>query len=66
MHCKDWSPDTGYKVLFGEGVAPWKKIFDAAEKTGGLEFYLIEQEGSRFPPVETAERCLASFKKMHG
>lgn len=68
MHCKDWSPEagTGYKVLFGEGVAPWKKIFDAAEKTGGLEFYLIEQEGSRFPPVETAERCLTSFKKMHG
>ena len=68
MHCKDWSPDAGkgYKVLFGEGVAPWKKIFDAAEKTGGLEFYLIEQEGSAYPPVDTAERCLASFKKLHG
>jgi len=66
MHCKDWSPDTGYKVLFGEGVTPWKKIFDAAESTGGLEFYLIEQEGSRYPPVETAERCLASFRKIHG
>ena len=68
MHCKDWSPDAakGYKVLFGEGVAPWKRIFDAAEKTGGIEFYLIEQEGSAYPPVDTAERCLASFKKMHG
>jgi sugar phosphate isomerase/epimerase len=68
MHCKDWSPDAGkeYKVLFGEGVAPWKKIFDAAEKTGGLEFYLIEQEGSAYPPVETAQRCLATFKATHG
>jgi len=47
-------------------VAPWKKIFDAAEKTGGLEFYLIEQEGSAYPPVDTADRCLATFKKMHG
>ena len=68
MHCKDWSPDAGkgYKVLFGEGVAPWKKIFAAAEKTGGIEYYLIEQEGSDYPPLETAERCLATFKKVHG
>src|SRR5579859_1164234 len=68
MHCKDWSPDAGkgYKVLFGEGVAPWKKIFEAAEKTGGIEYYLIEQEGSDYPAFETAERCLATFKKVHG
>ena len=68
MHCKDWSPDAGkgYKVLFGEGVAPWKKIFEAAESTGGIEYYLIEQEGSAYPPLETVERCLAAFKKLHG
>jgi sugar phosphate isomerase/epimerase len=66
MHCKDWSPDPakGYKVLFGEGVAPWKKLFDAAEKTGGIEFYLIEQEGSAYPAIETAERCLATYRKL--
>ena len=22
MHCKDWSADKGYKVLFGEGDVP--------------------------------------------
>ena len=68
MHCKDWSPDPakGYKVLFGEGSAPWKRIFEAAEKTGGIEYYLIEQEGSAYPPMETVERCLAAFRKAHG
>jgi sugar phosphate isomerase/epimerase len=66
MHCKDWSKDKGYKVLLGDGVAPWKKLFAAAEKTGGLEFYLVEQEGSDYPPLETARRCLASFRKLHG
>ena len=68
IHCKEWSPDAGvgYKALFGEGVAPWKKIFEAAESTGGVEFYLIEQEGSRYPSLETVEKCLASFKKVHG
>jgi sugar phosphate isomerase/epimerase len=67
MHCKDWSPDPAktYKVLFGEGVAKWKKIFQAAEKTGGVEFYLIEQEGSAFPPMETAQRCLDTFRKVY-
>jgi sugar phosphate isomerase/epimerase len=68
MHVKDWSPDKekGYKVLLGEGTAPWKKIFAAAEKSGGIEFYLVEQEGSSYPPLETVERCLALFKKLHG
>jgi sugar phosphate isomerase/epimerase len=68
MHLKDWSPDADkrYKVLLGEGAAPWKKIFDAAEKTGGIEHYLIEQEGSAYPPLETVERCLAEFRKLHG
>jgi sugar phosphate isomerase/epimerase len=68
LHCKDWSPDAGkgYRVLFAEGVAPWKQILDAAEKTGGVEFYLIEQEGSAYPPLETAQRCLATFQKIRG
>jgi sugar phosphate isomerase/epimerase len=64
IHCKEWDADRGYHTLFGEGAAPWLKIFEAAESAGGVEFYLLEQEGSRFPPFETAERCLASFKKL--
>jgi sugar phosphate isomerase/epimerase len=66
MHCKDWAPgpDKGYRVLFGEGVVPWKRVFEAAEKTGGIEYYLIEQEGSAFPALETAEKCLANFRKL--
>lgn len=66
LHLKDWSKEEGkgYRVLFGEGDAPWKKIFEAAEKKGGVEYYLIEQEGSAFPAMETAEKCLANYKKM--
>jgi len=65
IHCKDWSHDTGYKVLFGEGVADWKSIFAAAESVGGVEYYLVEQEGSRFPELETAQRCLEMFRTKH-
>ena len=67
MHCKDWSPDPakGYSVLFGEGSADWKAILAAAESVGGIEYFLIEQEGSRFSELETAERCLESFRSIH-
>jgi sugar phosphate isomerase/epimerase len=65
IHCKDWSadPSIGYKTLFGEGNADWKGIFQAAESGGGVEYYLIEQEGSRYPELETARRCLEAFRE---
>ena len=51
LHLKDWAPGAGkgYSVLFGEGVVPWKGVMEAAERVGGVEYYLIEQEGSRVP-----------------
>jgi len=66
VHCKDWSAGTGYNVPFGEGAAPWKAIFDAVEKTGGVEYYLVEQEtgaqsGGELPMVQ---RCLDNWKKL--
>jgi len=68
MHLKDWSPDKdkGYRVLFGEGVTPWKELIAAAKEVGGSEYFLIEQEGSRFSEFETAKRCLDNFKTMFG
>lgn len=67
LHLKDWAPGPakGYTVLFGEGVADWKGIFAAAESVGGVEYYLIEQEGSRFSELETAQRCLRTFRSIH-
>ncbi len=67
IHLKDWSSDPaiGYKAIFGEGAAPWKQIFAAAESTGGVEFYLIEQESSP-DPLEAVEKCLANYRKIHG
>lgn len=67
LHLKDWAPGTReqekeYRVLFGEGVSPWKQIIAASEDVGGVEFYLIEQEGSRFSEFETAQRCLDTWK----
>lgn len=69
IHLKDWAPgsvaeEKGFRVLFGEGVAPWKAILAAAESVGGVEFYLMEQEGSRYPEFETARRSLELWRAM--
>jgi sugar phosphate isomerase/epimerase len=69
IHLKDWAPGSdadgkGYRVLFGEGVCPWKEIIAAEESVGGVEHYLMEQEGSRYPEFETVQRCLENWKKM--
>ncbi len=64
LHLKDWAAEGGYRVLFGEGACPWKAVFETAEAVGGVEFYLIEQEGSRFSSLETAQRCIDTYKKM--
>jgi len=69
VHLKDWAPgkdeaDKGYRVLFGEGVTPWAELIAAVESVGGVEFYLMEQEGSRYSEFETAQRCLETWKKL--
>jgi sugar phosphate isomerase/epimerase len=66
VHCKDWSSARGYNVPFGEGDAPWKTLLDALDKSGGVEYYLIEQEtgaenGGELPMVQ---RCLENWKKL--
>jgi sugar phosphate isomerase/epimerase len=67
MHLKDWSPQKGYDVLIGQGTAPWKKIFSAAQTVGGIEYYLIEQEGlSGHTEMQTARLSLAAFRKVYG
>jgi sugar phosphate isomerase/epimerase len=65
LHCKEWSKEKGYAVLFGEGQVPWAGVFKAAESVGGVEFYLVEQEeGPSDQQMARAEQCLANWKKM--
>lgn len=69
LHLKDWTPGSdadqkGFRVLFGEGVGKWNEIFATAESVGGVEFYLMEQEGSRYSEFESAKRCLDTYRAM--
>ena len=68
LHVKDWSRDSSkaYSVLFGEGLVDWKAVFAAAESVGGVEYYLMEQEGSRYSQLETAKKCLENYRAKFG
>jgi len=68
VHVKDYSKDPakGFKVLLGEGDVPWKEVFQAAESVGGVEVYIIEQEGAALPPMETVDQCLKNWHKLRG
>jgi sugar phosphate isomerase/epimerase len=66
-HLKDWAPgEGGGRLLLGEGTGPWKALFDVAENVGGVEYYLVEQEGSRFTPTETAKRSIEMLRALRG
>jgi len=65
LHLKDWSKAGGYTAAFGEGDVPWKGILAASEATGGVEYYLIEQEQAGADgEFGMAKRCLDNYKKM--
>ena len=65
LHLKEWGAGQGrgYECLFGEGDVKWASVFAAAEKSGGVEYYLIEQEASRMPQLEAVRRCLENYRK---
>jgi sugar phosphate isomerase/epimerase len=65
--CSDWPNDANHHPpLIGEGPAPWRRIFEAAENGGGIRFYLVQQEGSAEPPLEAVEKDLKNFRRLHG
>ena len=67
VHCKDWAPGKGYDVAFGEGDAPWKAdLRRRREATGGVEYYLIEQEtgANSIGELPMVQRCLENWKKL--
>jgi hypothetical protein len=56
----------GKSPLFGKGETPWKRVFAAAENTGGIRFYLITQGATDLTPMGAIQKDLDLFKELHG
>lgn len=65
IHVKDRSADYE-QVLVGEGILPFREIFDLCATIGGTEWFIVEYESKEHPPMEAVRQCLESVRKMIG
>ena len=64
VHIKDMANDAeGSFAEIGEGILDWPNIFAAAERAG-VEWYIVEQDVCRRPPLESVALSLRNLKKM--
>jgi sugar phosphate isomerase/epimerase len=63
IHVKDRDAEYN-QVLVGDGILPFKEIFELCETIGGTEWYIVEYEDKAVPPLEAVKRCLATVRQM--
>jgi sugar phosphate isomerase/epimerase len=61
VHLKEY-PDG----LIGDGDVRWDDVFKACKAQGKTEWYIVEQEGDKYPPLEYVELWLKRLKSRHG
>jgi len=63
IHLKEYS-SKDKDVLIGEGEVDWKNILNLCERIGGTEWYIVEQESYKYPPLKCVEICLKNLLKI--
>lgn len=63
IHLKEYSSKERY-ALIGEGEVDWKNILRTCETIGGTEWYIVEQESYKYPPLKCVEICLKNLLKL--
>jgi sugar phosphate isomerase/epimerase len=65
VHLKEYSPTIKGPII-GEGVVDWQEVFRLAESVGGVEWYIVENEGDPtvIPALERIRRCREALKAM--
>ena len=63
IHLKEYSSKDP-NALIGEGEVRWKELIELCEKSGGTEWYIIEQETYKYPPLDCIKRSLENLKKI--
>jgi sugar phosphate isomerase/epimerase len=63
VHLKEYDPDNS-KALIGEGKVRWQEIFDLCERSGGTQWYIVEQESYAHSPMECIDKCLQKLRAM--
>jgi len=63
LHMSDYLPGDKI-VMLGDGMAPWKEIFDLVDAQSRTAWYIVEQERYFVSPLESIAACLDGMRKM--
>ncbi len=63
VHLKDMDPEDRSFAEVGEGTLDWKAIF-AASEAAGAEWYIVEQDRCKRPPLESVRLSLENLRAI--
>ncbi len=63
VHMKEYSK-TDKSALIGEGDQPWKEMIQVCRKTAGTEWFIVEQESYKYPPLKCVEIDYQAMRKL--
>jgi sugar phosphate isomerase/epimerase len=63
VHLKDMDPQDRSFAEVGEGTLDWEAVFGASE-AAGAEWYIVEQDRCKRPPLESARLSLENLRAM--
>lgn len=63
IHLKEFSRRDPQAIL-GEGEVRWRELLEACLKVGGTEWFIVEQESYKYPPLECVKLCLRNLKQI--
>ena len=63
VHLKDMDPEDRSFAEVGEGTLDWEAVF-AASEAAGAEWYIVEQDRCKRPPLESARLSLENLRAM--
>jgi len=63
VHLKPYSK-ANETAAIGEDETKWNEIFDACEKGGGTEWYIVEHESDPVSPMNAITKCFEGLKKL--
>jgi len=63
IHLKEYS-SKDKNALIGDGEVDWKNILKLCEKVGETEWYIVEQESYKYPPLKCVEICLKNLLEI--
>jgi len=58
------SPHAGFRPAIGEDETPWPELLRTCETRGGVQWYVVEYESDKYPPMQAIEICWRNLRQI--